>query len=176
MPIERVVVPPEVLAIEAIAGGRVGAPSATVDVEGTVAAIWRPDEIGAVLAVAFSPNNSVMHTDLTGAIGDTSIAALGRMPWRLSDRIGVAAAAGVAVHRLALSGTVAEMAVRSTSYDPAARIGATLTYDVGSVGVGLDVSLDWLLRRQAYDVGAGTTLEVPRAQVSVGLCLLARIL
>jgi hypothetical protein len=165
------------LALEVGGGVRVGGPTSNAGAVGMMAIIWRPDRLGAVLSGAFAPSSDVRTSMFTGAAADDSLALSVRLPWRLSDQIAIAASAGVAVHRVALEGSLPDGGSTSVArIDPAAHAGLTCTYDFGSFSLDLGVTADGLLRRQAYEIGTIEVLRIPVFQLSAGLGLTARIL
>jgi hypothetical protein len=137
--------------------------------------IWRPDRLGVAIAARYAPSIDVSGR-FAGQVTDHSLALAVRRPFA-AGRFAIAPVAGLALHRIMVEGTADGMAVRARDFDPAVRAGATVGYPVHpALTVGLDVSVDTLLRRQSYDVGAETVLAVPILQVSLGLVVTARIL
>jgi hypothetical protein len=45
-----------------------------------------------------------------------------------------------------------------------------------SIGLGLGISTDWLVRRQTYEIRTMEVVTVPVMQLAIGLVLSARIL
>ncbi len=176
-PAPPIVVTAPVVALQLDGGVRVGGPAAKASAVGMVAIIWRPEGLGAILSGTFAPSDGVHGSMFSGTTADDSLALSGRLPWRVADRITLAAFAGAALHRVTVDGTLVDGGSTSvSSIDPAAHAGLTCTYDLGAVSVDLGVTTDWLLRRQAYDVGSTEVLRVPVFQLSAGLGLTVRIL
>jgi hypothetical protein len=165
------------LALDLGAGVRVGTVGASAGSAGSLAVIVRPDAIGAALAVGFVPAQSVEQPAFTGDASDLAIALTARVPLRIAHRIVVAGQGGFALHRIRVTGMAGAAAVDITRYDPAVRAGATAVVELHpGVGVGIGMSADGLLRRQDYSVGTAQVLDVPVAQLTIGIALIARIL
>jgi len=168
--------PPSRLAIDLDGGVRMRGPGTTAAPAGALGVIWFPDRLGLVLVARLAPS-ATLDGMLSGRISDQSLSVLGRLPLSVTDRIAVATTVGGAVHRIALTGTLDGADVSDTRYDPALRGGLMGGYALNpTIGLGLGVSADWLLRRQTYEVGASEVLTVPIVQVVVGVVLSARIL
>lgn len=168
--------PPDKLAIEVDGGIRVRVPGAPTALAGTVGVVWRPDRVGLAIAARFAPS-ATLDGMVVGRISDHSVALMARWPLPMTRRLGVAVTTGIAVHRIALDGELDGEVVRDRRYDPAMRLGLGLSYSVKpSIGLGVAVSSDWLLRRQTYEVGPDEVLTVPLAQFGAGIVLSARIL
>lgn len=167
--------PADTLAVAATLGGRAGAIGGS-ELAGAVAALWRPDAVGAAVIVGVAPSAHVASGALAGDVADDSLAAVARVAWHAGDRVVIAPVLGAALHRVALSGQLAGMPVAATRYDPAVRAGASVGVTRQGVAVGLDVSVDALLRRQSFDAGDAALIEVPRVQVAAGLWFLVRFL
>ncbi len=154
---------------------RAHGPTDDVALDGSVAAIWRPDALGAALAGSFAPSTDVMTASFAGSIRDDAVAVLARLPARWG-RVGAIATAGAALHVITLHGTLASGSVSSTSLDPAVRVGAAGTYALDpTVDVGLGLTADYLVRRQRYDDGSIEILAVSRLAVTAGLTLMLRV-
>jgi len=165
------------LALDVDAGVRFGGPVALAAPTGALTVIWRPDRLGAAVSARFAPSTDVETSSVMGRISDESLSALARYPRRVAPAIDVAGSAGLSLHVIRLHGQVATGAIDSLRFDPAARLGVTTTYAIGSaLGLGLNVSADVLLRRQEYAVGEDTVLTVPRVQLAAGVLFTARIL
>jgi len=167
---------PRTLAIDVDGGVRMRGPGSDATLTGALGVIWRPDRLGIALTARFAP-----ASDLTGAvmgrISDHSIAVTARLPLRVAPRIGVAATGGLAIHRIALDGTLGTEQVRDRRLDPAMRLGLVATYELSpAIALGFGMSADWLLRRQTYEAGPDEVLAVPLIQVAAGVVLVARIL
>lgn len=163
--------------IEVDAGVRVRGPGERAGFAGTLALAWRPEALGLALAARWAPSTSIVRGDLDGRIADASLAVLVRQPLRVSPRWTVVASGGLAIHRVTLDGALGGMAIGDRAYDPALRLGLTATTPLGrSVGLGVAMWSDWLLRRQVYEVGETAVLTVPLVQVTAGVILTARIL
>jgi hypothetical protein len=167
---------PTRLAIDLDGGVRVRGPGATATPVGTLGVIWRPDQLGVALAVRYAPP-AELDGMFVGEISDHSIAALARLPLHAAPRIDVIATAGLAVHRIVLEGTLDGMTQDDHRLDPAARIGVAGSVALNpTIGLGISMSADWLLRRQTYETTTTTILTVPVIQVGFGVVLIARIL
>lgn len=178
-PIEPVVVvaaAPRLLAIDVDAGVRMRGPGSTAVIAGALSVVWRPDRLGLALTARFAPAADVDGT-LMGRISDQSLAASARLPIRVAPHVDVTAAAGLALHLVDLRGTLGTQTIENRRFDPAIRAGVAATYELGpTIAVGVEVSSDWLVRRQTYEAGAEEVVTIPRIQVAAGLVLTARIL
>ena len=165
------------LALDVDAGVRVRGAGAVAAPTGALAVIWRPDTLGLAVAARFAPSSDVATSAIMGRISDESLSACARYPYRVAPDIDLAGTAGAAVHMVWLHGQVATGPVDNLRFDPAARLGITATYAIGAtMGLGVAVSSDLMLRRQAYAAGDETALVVPRLQVAAGVVFTARIL
>jgi hypothetical protein len=168
---------PDRIALGVGFGVRVGAPGATASQAADVDVIWRPDAIGIAASAGIVFAQPVEHPAFTGEVSDLAVGLTARVPLRLSRWLVVAGDAGAALHRIELHGTAGAMPVGVTRYDPAIRAGATAIVALHpGVAIGVAMSGDGLLRRQRYQVGTAEVLDVPVAQLSVGVVLLARLL
>ena len=164
-----------VIAVAVEGGVRVNGPGTGAVPTAGGSVIWRPDRFGVAIAARYAPGVEVSGR-FVGTITDHSIAIAIRRPFAMG-LLEIAPAAGVALHRITVDGSTDGMAVSARDFDPAVRAGATIDFRLHrAITVGLDVSVDTLLRRQSYDVGAETVLEVPILQGSLGLVVTARIL
>ena len=167
---------PGVLAVELDGGVRVRGPGATAGPLATLGVIWHPDRLGLAVALRLAPA-AELDGAFVGQISDHSLAATLRLPLRAARRTEAIATAGLALHRVALEGMLDGSPRVEVRFDPAARFGIAGLIALGpAVRVGASVSVDWLLRRQAYAAGETQVLSVPPVQVGVGLVLVARIL
>jgi len=165
------------LAVLAMVDVRVGSAASDAGLVGTVAASWRPDELGADLAIAIAPRTGVANAGFTGQFGDDALAVTAHAPVVTAPRLAVTAHAGGVIHRLVLDGTLDGNAVGETRLDPAARLGITAAYELAArVDLGVVMSADVLLRRQDYASMTQEVLSVPRVQLSTGLVVSVRIL
>ena len=170
---------PRLLASSLELGMRARGPGADVALAGGAALAWRPDELGVAVSASFAAGADVMTDGFAGAIRDDAIAAVAQLPvLPRTRRLWLLAAAGAAVHVVALRGTLAAGDhVDTTSIDPALRAGATAAYAIdSSVDVGVAATADYLLRAQHYADGTQSILVVPRLQVGAALVLTLRVL
>jgi hypothetical protein len=167
---------PSYLAIDLDGGVRMRGPGVDAAPTGSFGVIWRPDALGLAAAIRVAPA-AELDGAFTGEISDHSLSLLARLPVHLTSRFELISTAGIALHRISLDGVVDEMARTETRFDPAARAGVTGSVALNpTIGVGLAVSADFLLRRQSYAAGSTEVLTVPSVQLGIGLVLLARIL
>ena len=175
-----VVLPPAPTAFAMQVGGgvRVGGPAADAAAMGSVAILWRPDGLGAAVTANLAPRGDIRSTAFTGTIRDDAIALTARLPIALVDRLDLVPELGAALHVMSLEGIQSADGASSSSsrVDPAIRGGLAATYGIGAFEIGLGVTLDWLVRRQAYEVGTTEVLQIRMFQISVGLGLMARFL
>jgi hypothetical protein len=158
-------------------GGRYGRLGEDGVIEGQLAAVLRPDAFGAVAMVSLSPRATLSNPAFMGDVSDNSLAIAARIPFQIAPRIWVAGYAGPAMHAVKVTGTLGAEDVSELRFDLALRAGATGTYALSDrFDLGLNLSMDTLLRRQRYEVPGGQVLVMPRLQVSVGLMFSVRVM
>jgi len=178
-PIVQPIVTPQsaVLAIDVDGGARVRGPGTTLAPTAALSAIWRPQRLGLAVAVRLAPAADVREAMVVGRISDQSLAVLARLPLQAGPAITLAGTAGVALHLVELDGELADTPLHHRGFDPAARVGLTATYALRpTIGIGLAVSADCLLRRQSYVADVESVLDVPWVQGAAGIVVTARIL
>lgn len=165
------------LAVAATLDVRVGSAASDAGLVGTLAASWRPDDLGADVALAIAPTTTVANAGFTGEFGDDALAITAHAPIVTAPRLVVTGHAGGALHRLVLDGMLDGSPVSEHRIDPAARIGVTAVYELAPrVDLGVVMSADFLLRRQEYASMTQEVLNVPRIQLATGLVVRVRIL
>ncbi len=168
---------PAAFALEVGGGVRFGGPAAAAGAIGSAAFVWRPEQWGAAVTGMLASSGDVATSTFTGTIRDDSIALTARLPLPLGERLAAAAELGAAIHLVSLGGDLASGgAATSFRIDPALRVRASCNYELGSFGVGIGVTVDWLARRQAYEVDTTEVLRIRMFQISAGLGLTARFL
>jgi len=162
----------------ALGGGlRVGAPGAATRASGDVQLIWRPDAIGLAVTASLAGSSSIDTGSFTGTVSDTAGAVTARSPIDVAPRWRLIGDLGVAVHRIRIAGASATGPVDIVRLDPALRIGGGAVFVASaSVSVGVTAWADALLVRQDYRVVSEQILDVPVAQVTLAVTLVARIL
>jgi hypothetical protein len=168
---------PGVIAVALGGGLRAGAPGAATGASGTVQLIWRPDQLGLALTASVSRAAAVEAAALTGTASDAVGALTARLAIRPGPRWWLAGEAGAALHRVHVLGALSETPVDVARFDPALRIGGSAMFVISRrLSAGLAVWADGLIVRQDYRVASQRILEVPAAQVTLDLTLIARVL
>jgi len=91
--------------------------------------------------------------------------------------VSLAGEAGLALHRVHLTGALSGTPVDVARLDPAIRVGAAAMFAVSpGLSAGLAVWADGLLVRQDYSVANQRILAVPVAQLTLDVTILARVL
>jgi len=168
---------PGVLAVALGGGLRAGAPGAATGASGTVQLIWRPDALGLAVTASLARAAAVEAAAFTGTASDAAGALTARLAIRPAPRWGLAGEAGLALHRVHLTGALSGTPVDVARLDPAIRIGAAAMFVASRrLSAGLAVWADGLLVRQDYRVANQRILAVPVAQLALDVTILARVL
>lgn len=168
---------PGVLAVALGGGLRAGAPGAAAGASGTAQLIWRPDALGLAVTASLARAAAVEATAFTGTASDAAGALTARLAIRPAPRWWLAGEAGLALHRVHLTGALSGTPVDVARLDPAIRVGAAAMFAVSRrLSAGLAVWADGLLVRQDYSVANQRILAVPVAQLTLDVTILARVL
>lgn len=167
---------PALLALDLDVGVRVRGAGATTVPSGAVTVIVRPDALGLAVTARVAPASDVRGTTFVGRVADDSLAVTARLPLRVAPRLTISGVAGFALHLVRLEGELGTDSIEERRFDPAARIGVAASLAMRpTLGLGVGVSADCLLRRQTYEAGAEQVLAVPLVQLSAAIVFTARI-
>jgi len=168
---------PGVIAVGLGGGLRAGAPGAAAGASGSVQLIWRPDAVGLAVTASLARAAAVDAAAFTGTASDAVGALTARLARRPAPRWWLAGEAGAALHRVHVVGSLSGTRVDVARYDPAIRIGGVAMFVVSRrFSAGLAAWADGLLLRQEYQVANQRILDVPVAQITVDVTVIARVL
>jgi hypothetical protein len=166
-----------VIAVGLGGGLRAGAPGAAAGASGSVQLIWRPDAVGLALTASLARAAAVDAAAFTGTASDAVGALTARLARRPAPRWWLAGELGAAVHRVHVVGSLSGTRVDVARYDPAIRIGGVAMFVASRrLSAGVAVWADGLLLRQDYRVATQRILDVPVAQITLDVTVIARVL
>lgn len=166
-----------VIAVGLGGGLRAGAPGAAAGASGSVQLIWRPDAVGLAVTASLARAAAVDAAAFAGTASDAVGALTARLARRPAPRWWLAGEAGAALHRVHVVGSLSGTRVDVARYDPAIRIGGVAMFVVSRrFSAGLAAWADGLLVRQDYRVANQRILDVPVAQITLDVTVIARVL